>query len=273
MGRLSKRQYKKHEEALALLEQDTLSWDDKLFVLENYQEGAAHNQSVAGAFFTPTELAEAVIIETDGYFRSSVDLCAGIGMLAFHVYHSRAGHDDKISMTCLELNPEYAAIGKKLLPEATWVVGDVFDYVAEAEKSGQRFDLAISNPPYGQSGLKDGSKGMRFEYAVIEAASRIAAHGIFIIPQSSTPFRYSGQNKFEYVNDNEDYEKFRAQTGIAISMNCGIDTSFADKLWHGTRQRVEIALTDFTKLASVEDEEEGTSNNSEPQLSLFAEAA
>src|SRR5207249_941216 len=149
---------------------------------------ASHINSVSGAFFTPPALARDLSIEVHG--RRVIDLCAGIGNLAFAVWHR---HDcDRGSLThltCVEINPDYVAVGKKIIPEATWIQANVF----ELPKDMGHFDCAISNPPFGAtkaSGKSPRFTGNIFEYRVIDIASDIADYGVFIIPQVSAPFEY-----------------------------------------------------------------------------------
>ncbi|MEU6719794.1 hypothetical protein ABZ897_50780 [Nonomuraea sp. NPDC046802] len=46
---------------------------------------------------------------------------------------------------CVEKNPHYVAVGQRLLPEATWICGDVFDVLSMGLG---RFDTALANPPF-----------------------------------------------------------------------------------------------------------------------------
>lgn len=97
-----------------------------------------------------------------------------------------------------ETKPNNYKVGKKLLPEATWINGSVFD--RQLIESLPYFDMAISNPPFGKikTGIGENKKitlkykGSEFEFMAIEIASIIASRGVFILPQASTPFIYSG---------------------------------------------------------------------------------
>ncbi|MEM6617579.1 MAG: hypothetical protein AAF619_13740, partial [Pseudomonadota bacterium] len=46
-------------------------------------------------------------------------------------------------LVCVEINPAFVEIGKKMIPEATWICADVFD-VLDIELG--HFDCAVSNP-------------------------------------------------------------------------------------------------------------------------------
>lgn len=234
--KLTKQQIKAHNEAMEILKKDKLKEDEAIFVMENWREDAVHVNSAAGAFFTPWRLARDLAIEVQG--KTIVDLCAGIGTLSYFAY--REGRE----MTCIELNPDYIAVGKKIMPEARWIQGSIFD-----QHFDTKFDCAISNPPFGAiGGLRDGYGG--FEFSTLAHASRIALSGAFILPQQSTPFKYSGQRNFEdLTNTDREPQKvrsFRDKTGIAYDFNCGIDTCFHIDDWHGVAPVCEICTFEFT---------------------------
>lgn len=239
MAKLTKAQAKLHAEAEARLAQDRLSDDDRLFVLENWQASARHINSVAGAFFTPAGLARDFAIEV-GTGRI-IDLCAGIGALSLYALWSKPF--DPVEIVCVEANPDYAAVGRKIVPEATWIVADVFDLPRDLG----RFDYAIGNPPFGavtRAAKPPRYPGKEFELAVIDVASDLANQGTFIVPQMSAPFRYSGVPQFEAVS-NDRLDRFQAATGIVLEPNCGIDTSIYDDEWQGVSIRTEVVLADF----------------------------
>ena len=243
MAKLTKRQAALHEQACALLEKDALTYDEKWFVLENWHEGAEHMNGRAGAFFTPVELAADFRVDVSGH--RIIDLCAGIGVLAFMIYHHAwGGHGDrKPEITCVEINPAYVAIGKKLLPEATWICGDIFEVCDELDG----FDTAIANPPFGRvpvSGRGSRYTGPEFEYKVIDLASKLAEFGTFILPQGSAGFRYSGVQCYERQEGGK-YAKFYEQTGIHLEAGCGIDTTTYQDGWKGSFVACEIVTAEF----------------------------
>lgn len=243
--KLSKQKIKLHEESEALLKKDKLSFDEKLFVFENWQESALHVNSKAGAFFTPYGLAKDFSLEL---FEKAniIDLCAGIGMLSFVAYHFK-----KCNVTCVELNPDYVRVGKKLLPEANWIEGSIFDYET-LQKAGSNFNQSISNPPFGKiktridSDIQLNYKGAEFDLKAIEIASKVSVLGTFIVPQMSTPFKYSGNNHFERVEPSAKVKKFIKETGLEYDFNLGIDTSYWKDDWKGVSPQVEIVNFDFS---------------------------
>jgi Methyltransferase domain len=241
MSKLTKQQSALHAQACALLEKDELSEEDRLFVLEHWQESATHVNNVSGAFFTPIELARHLAIEVGGH--RIIDLCAGIGSLAYAVYQRGAWSYGRPQITCVEVNPDYVAVGRKVLPEATWLVADILDLPA----SLAGFDCVIANPPFGQ--IKQSRKaprysGSEFEYKVIDVASDLARNGVFLLPQSSSPFQFSGRRSYEEILPDK-YKRSSEDTSVDLECNCGIDTSFATESWRGVSIVTEIVLADF----------------------------
>ena len=108
MAKLTKAEIKEHNIALRLLEKDVLTFEEKLIVYEKWNESAISLNSEAGAFFTPIDFANDFSLELYNN-KSTIDLCAGIGMLSFVAYH----YKDCKDITCVEFNPIYCEIGKK----------------------------------------------------------------------------------------------------------------------------------------------------------------
>ncbi|MGV9891681.1 methyltransferase [Streptomyces sp. NPDC003395] len=248
MGRLTKQQAKLHQEACALIDLDRdLTEDEKDFVLTNWQEAATATHGLDGAYFTPEGLARALSIEVGG--DRVIDLCAGIGRLAYgcrDLWGRRWNNQPSRQIVCVEKNPDYVKVGRKILPEAQWICADVLDLPG---MNLGHFDTAISNPPFGaikRVGNGPDYTGSRFEYHVIAVASTLATFGAFIIPQTSAPFRYSGERCYRTETDSE-CERFQRQTGIAMGSGAGCDTSIYAEEWHGVSPRVEIVVCDFTE--------------------------
>lgn len=235
MSKLTKIQSKNHQKALDLVHSDrALSYEEKEFVLENYHESQGQLNTLAGAFFTPRGLARDFSIEVGG--KNIVDLCAGIGGLSFAC--AAPGRH----ITCVEQCDEYVQVGKRILPDAEWILGDVFS------ASLGWYETAISNPPFGaipESSFKGRYTGGQFEYKVIELASRVALSGVFILPQMSAPFRYSGVQCYR-AEESDKSRKFREQTGIQMEAGCGVDTGVYRDEWKGVSPICEVVLCDFT---------------------------
>lgn len=248
--KLSKQIAKSHQQACALLKKEDLTFDEKIFVLENWHEGAEHINGTAGAFFTPTGLARDFQLAVYKNGRV-IDLCAGIGALGFYLTLNAESRCEHVDLVCVELNPKYIEVGKKILPKATWVLGSIFD--SDLIKSLGYFDQSISNPPFGNIRTGDSENiqlnytGSDFELKAIDVASRISDYGAFILPQMSTPFRYSGKSSMQEERTDK-VRKFEKQTGLSYEFNCGIDTSQYVNGWKGVSPVCEIVLFDFCNL-------------------------
>jgi hypothetical protein len=227
---------------LANLDRD-LTPSEREFVLDHWmEEGTAR---LDGAFFTPGGLAVDLAIDVFG--ARVIDLCAGIGRLAWTAHQYLVSRGEAREIVCVEKNPEYVRIGRKVLPEATWICADVFD-VPHMDLGGP-FDMAIANPPFGSRVSRGGRKAPRyggglFEYHVIDVAAEVARHGAFIIPQESAPFRYSGRIRFEEERTTQ-YDRFESQTGITLEQGCSTDTTQYSDEWRDAAPRVEIVTADF----------------------------
>jgi hypothetical protein len=249
MAKLTKAEAKAHAEAVELLKKDVLTYDERVFVLDNWHEGANHINGSTGAFFTPSGLAGDFAIDACG--GRTIDLCAGIGALAFHVFwraHHARGHDGaEREIVCVERNPSYVEVGRKVLPEASWICADVFDFDFA---SLRHFDCAIANPPFGatpRNGRGPRYKGRSFEFHLIDIASDIADHGAFIIPQMSAPFQYSGVQCYR-ERKSTDYLRFAEQTGIHLEAGCGVDCAYHRDAWKSVAPNVEIVCANFEEI-------------------------
>lgn len=258
MAKLTKAQTKAHQQALEICQQDTLSHDEKVFVMENYHEGANHMNGFAGAFFTPLDLGRSFAMETM-FDQSVVDICAGIGMLSWAIYRDCQIREKEIDITCIEQNHQYVEIGRKIMPEANWICGDATDAelwmeLCNVENSDgthhwMKFKQAISNPPFGN--IKTGAntlplkyKGAEFDLKIVEIGSIVAEYGTYLLPQMSTPFKYSGSQSdpdgyYPKAGRSSKYDKFTKQTGIEFAFNMGIDATTGIE-WKGVSPVCEI---------------------------------
>ncbi len=247
--KLSKVEMRNHKEALALLEKPALTLEEKEFVFTHFHEGANHINSEAGAFFTSLDLAYDVAFAT-GYDYSSgregkvrvLDMCAGIGVLSHALLH-RYPH---IEVVCLEVNSEYVEVGKKLVPEATWVKGSLDDMSLLSELRDMHFDLVVSNPPFGAvRSMEDVQcpryKGAEAHFKCMDIASSLASNGLFIVPPNVAGFQYSGVQCYKELEDSK-LKAFREQTGMMTTISIGLDTTCYGG-FKGTSIRVE--LTDY----------------------------
>lgn len=250
MAKLTRVETARHEKACALIAEDRiLTADESIFVAESWHEGASHLNTRASAHFTPWEYAEHAAIEADA--PRVLDLCAGIGTLSLAVAQHRAARNEGDHITMVEINPDYAAVARRILPQAEVIVGSVFDKGLTAELAARDFDIVMSNPPFGTFASRDHPETPRYtgrdlHYAVIDIAADLATYGVFVLPQNACPFRYSGRQSLLWLkpDQNPAYDKFTKETGISLEMNCGIDTADLPA-FRGVNITTEIALADF----------------------------
>lgn len=160
MSRLSKREIKEQRDLMNLIATGLTTNDYQYiideridYIYENFHPSMIDNQTENGAFYTPYGLAQdvAVFSNRSGHI---VDVCAGIGILAYRLKQMDSYNKNIKSITCIELNPQAVEIGKKLLPTANWICGNVFDENLWNEITkdlpDNRFDFMVSNPPFGK---------------------------------------------------------------------------------------------------------------------------
>jgi len=241
MAKITKNKLKLHNQALELVRSDKeLTFAEKEFILENYKPYANHNVTKTNAFFTPLELAMASTIEMPNPDEHSqtvrvLDLCAGIGMLSFAYYHYSGYDTREVEIVCVELEEEYVEVGKRILPEATWINGSILD--KELIDSLGQFDCFISNPPFMKLGNYKGT------YTTSTIGLAQSKYGVIIVPQCNCPFKYSGQNQYneEY---NRDYNKFKDKELIRFSASC-IDTeTIEDMKWDDVNVTTEVVIVE-----------------------------
>ena len=141
-------------------------------------------------------------------------------------------------VTCVEINPDYVAVGRKLLPEATWICADAFSDLSHLG----RFDWVVANPPFGSIGGRGD-----FDLAIVERAADFADDATFILPAMSVPFSFSGRQGYDNSRPSDKARKFRDRTGIDLQAGCGVDCDYYRNEWRGTAPAVEIALADYAE--------------------------
>lgn len=236
MARITKKESALHIQVMDLIHSDKqLSQDDKEFIFNNYKGDGI---GATGAFFTPEMLAWDFILDA-GCTGQCIELCAGIGRLSYYQYL----RNNPTHITCVELNPEYVMIGKRVLPEAEWITGDALQYLPE-----RFYNVAYGNPPFGKINTSEvytgRYTGSEFEYKVIEHASTFASYGAWIVPQGSAGFQYSGVHCYER-KESAKYQKFTSETGYSLEPGVGIDTSIYKDEWNGTKVICESVLVDY----------------------------
>lgn len=270
MAKLTKAQSRLHQDACNLLARplsSPLTPTEKEFILTHWDPSANHINSVAGAYFTPLELAWDLAHEaqTDG---SVVDLCAGIGTLAYCMRNQgwpgqQKAHADTV---CIEINPAYVEVGRRILPEALWICLDVFKWARDRddryrlrERQGaltdaliadDLYDIAIANPPFGfpQSPIANlPLKGVPLDLNVLAVARKVARSATFILSSSACPFEYSGRQGYA-PRPSRHFDKFSQQTGIQSDSLCcaSVDCAIYRDKWRGVMPNIELVSVDFT---------------------------
>jgi predicted RNA methylase len=241
--KLTKPERKAMDNALKRLNAGDLS--DREALYRDIKPYATTDIGAGGAFFTPWDLAGDFQIETLNWHRKEpkrvLDLCAGYGILSYRQWE-RWGNETRPAVTCVEINEEYAAIGRQIFPEAEWIVADVFD-VPEILK-GRQFEEFYSNPPFmpvPKGRRKQHPTAPSVPHAVAEIGMRLCTNGgTMILPRGATNWEYSGRQSYTNTQ-NARYESWSRETGLTLAANCGIDCTYYDG-FDMTNIVVEIAL-------------------------------
>ncbi|MEF3449658.1 methyltransferase [Citrobacter freundii] len=237
MARVTKKESQLRLKVMELVHSDRqLTEDDKEFIFNNYRGDGI---GATGAFFTPEMLAWDFMLDA-GCSDDCIELCAGIGRLSYYqVIRNKPSH-----ITCVELNPEYVLIGKRVLPQAEWITGDALQYTPD-----RFYRVAYGNPPFGKintSGAYTGRyTGSEFEYKIIDRAREYSSYGVWIVPQGSAGFKYSGHTYYDRSIQSAKYIKFEKDTGLILHPGVGIDTSIYRDQWNGTKVTCESVLVDY----------------------------
>src|SRR5580700_11284325 len=127
MAKLTKRESALHLQACELVVSDRpLTVEEREFVLLHWQESIDARQVVDNAFFTPLDLARDFTLAVSG--DRVIDLCAGTGRLAFACREQLRSEDGEPDMefVCVERNPQFVEVGRRVMPEAEWICADLF---------------------------------------------------------------------------------------------------------------------------------------------------
>ncbi|MGA4620857.1 methyltransferase [Citrobacter meridianamericanus] len=237
MARVTKKESQLRLKVMELVHSDRqLTEDDKEFIFNNYRGDGI---GATGAFFTPEMLAWDFMLDA-GCSDDCIELCAGIGRLSYYQFiRNKPSH-----FTCVELNPEYVLIGKRVLPQAEWITGDALQYTPD-----RFYRVAYGNPPFGKintSGAYTGRyTGSEFEFRIIDRAREYSSYGVWIVPQGSAGFKYSGHTYYDRSIQSAKYIKFEKDTGLILHPGVGIDTPIYRDQWNGTKVTCESVLVDY----------------------------
>jgi predicted RNA methylase len=192
MAKLTKEQLKLGKAAEEMLRKPTLTDQERWFVLENWRP-RAEEVTRDKAFFTPMGTSMSVAHDM-AYVGTLVDLGAGIGHLSYFVWREMEAYGLRGELICIEKNPRFVEVGKKTVPGARWICGDIFNYRSYI---GIEVDFCFSNPPFG-NGKTNGwlMKGDMIAQTM-EICLRISNGGVFVVPPDWAPYRITGVNQAE----------------------------------------------------------------------------
>jgi predicted RNA methylase len=240
MAKLTRRELAAHQAAIALIDSErplTLAEIEQCF--SDWHEGATSNQTEASAFFTPVDMASDMRLEMPNY-GTFVDLCAGTGRLAYFAggqasYPEFRPRYDR--MICVERNPEYVRIGKRLFPDAEWICGDALD-PAVIRQIG-KVDVAFCNPPFGTTTKSEHAapryRGAEMDLKIMDLAATLAPSCWAIVPRDRAPWDYRGNRQASKRAD-----AFTAATGLGVHRFASLDCNAYREGWRGVSPSVEI---------------------------------
>lgn len=240
MAKLTKAEAKRHAAACDLLALDRpLTVDERESVYTDWHEGAESNQTWSSAFFTPVAMASDLRFDMPEH-GTLIDLCAGIGRLAYFAGGQCAWPETRhpySRIVCVERNPRYVEVGRRLFPEAEWHCGDVLD--ADLMRSLGTFDAAVMNPPFGNTTKSDHSapryKGADLDLAVMDVAATLAPYCVAVVPKDRAPWDYRGNRQASKRAD-----LFKAATGYELHRFSSLDCEYYRDQWNGVSPSVEI---------------------------------
>jgi hypothetical protein len=265
---MSKADLKKAKEIAELLKKDHLTSEERERVFNEYDPSYDSVITEKGIFFTPLDLAmDAMLMSYKA--PHMVDVCSGIGGLAYSLLTRDYYHGDIDSITLIEQHPRFVEIAKKLLlpltantytghiTELHFVQGSVWDQqLWTSITSGLtdcKFDHMVSNPPYGKmsQGEKDEATWMKYtgserEIAAMELCWRYSSSGTFIVPPMSADFWYSGRPYYERKPSRK-VDKLRKDIPELNMYHeaCSVDAGIYIDQWKGTKINVEVVEVTF----------------------------
>jgi predicted RNA methylase len=246
MGKLSKAELKAHNHAVELVNNGrALSVDERQFIVENWHPGAVSDCTSAGAFFTPSDLAHDFGVVEVPSWGTVVDLCAGIGGLAFFATRQHYRTEDSSQykrIICVERNPAFVEIGRRVMPEAHWICGDVLNPDVWAEIG--EVDFAFCNPPFGRMMQSDFKaprySGAEADLKVLDVAMMLAPMGAAIIPAQSAPFSFvGGFNR----RPSRKFDAFHRCVGVSLD-GSSVDATYHRDNWRDVCPDVVVATWD-----------------------------
>jgi len=237
--KLSKRKLKLHDQAEEILQKEELNGADKEFVFENWHPAVNHDVTGHAVYFTPEGLASELAMQLYGEELVVLDLCAGIGMLSWSVVNAYRWTGKIPRIIAVEFNKDFVEVGKKLVPEAEWIQGNIFDDETWAQIDCP-IDIVISNPPFGAIASYKYDRKLPADLEIVGRALDISPKGgIFILPSGSVPFEYSGVSYYKSKESSAWNRFLKYYPDVEINC-CSIDTEVYRDEWRMANPRVEL---------------------------------
>jgi hypothetical protein len=156
------------------------------FIFDAFHPGAFGRTDIAATFFTPRRDARSVAQAHGGTGRV-LEPTAGIGVCAHALmeYLDPFNRRAPIQLVCVEIVKDFVEIGRRLVPEADWICGNIFDVLPTLG----RFDTAIGNPPFGNIPTNQSTTfRSAIHFGILDAVIPMTEHGgVFILPRNSVP--------------------------------------------------------------------------------------
>lgn len=197
------------------------------FIFTYWMPGAEHSIGKGGIFFTPPEYALSVAWVSSATGRV-LEPTAGIGVIAHKLIQFRGLQPGCVDITCIEQQPKFVEIGKRLIPEATWLCGDTADILPKLPM----FDSCIGNPPFGRVPTLKGEA----HYLICSLMCRHTKHGgVMLLPANAHDQQSTGDKpSTSYSSWSEDNEGWHitetAFVGPEHFNGCSLKTSICE-LW------------------------------------------
>lgn len=244
------------------------------YIYEFYDPSMDDNISERGVFFTPIGLCRDFNIFTPKYGHV-VDVCSGIGGLSAQLLEY-AYYDNKIeSLTLIEYSSTFLEKSQNLIchlsaynsdrrvVQINYIQGDAYSKETWDRVIGllpasanSKFDLFISNPPYGKldSTQKEKYKDhLKYtserELMALELCIKYSNYGLMIIPPSSSDKQFSGRPYLDRRPSNK-LDRFRKIMGEDVFFEFeidGIDTSIYRDEWKGTSITTEVVSVNLDR--------------------------
>jgi predicted RNA methylase len=255
MRKLTREERQLHDRAEDLLwgSDKPLTHDEVQYVYQNWLPYASHAVEVSAAFFTPLDMARVVAIYAPQSGRV-LDLAAGIGVLSYAMM-SRQNYGGAPVMgaykeiVAVEVNEGYIRVGKRLLPDVTWVQGNALEMSLWLELG--RFDGAVSNPPFGRV-LGNSTIDTRWlsyrganDLMFAEIALRVAPAVTMILPTMSVPFEYQTRDGYFSHRERGEWTKFQKALPGAVCNPSSWPTAEWDDQWRGAKPATEIVTLEL----------------------------